>query len=152
MDVIFQMLPGVSPGESWILLPGLEPPNISSYNSADAFREVQAINEVRWPAFPLLAARVEILPSSGRRMFLRGDADGDGDLLITDAIATLGSLFAGSPGLDCLDAADTNDDGAVDLSDAVYGLSFLFLGGMLIPPPYPLPGTDWSEDTLGCGE
>ena len=51
----------------------------------------------------------------------------------------------------CDDAADANDTGEVDLSDPIFGLNFLFLGG----PEPPAPGTrvcgpDPTPDPLGC--
>jgi hypothetical protein len=46
---------------------------------------------------------------------------------------------------------DTNDDGKVDLTDAIYTLRFLFNGGEPIPEPYPAPGVDPSSDELPCG-
>ena len=46
--------------------------------------------------------------------FLRGDANTDGEIDISDAIKTLSALFQGGPGLVCLDAADSNDDGDLE--------------------------------------
>jgi plastocyanin len=85
-----------------------------------------------------------------QRRFVRGDLTGDGTLDISDAVLTLGVLFLGTPARDCLDAADTNDDGTVDVSDAVFVLEHLFLGGRDIPPPFPRPGPDRTEDNLQC--
>ncbi|MBI4582834.1 MAG: hypothetical protein HY717_02200 [Planctomycetes bacterium] len=49
--------------------------------------------------------------------FIRGDADGDGSLAVTDAINTMTHLYLGfPPKLDCRDAADANDDGVVDIT------------------------------------
>jgi hypothetical protein len=50
----------------------------------------------------------------------------------------------------CLDAADGNDDGALGLTDAIYVLSHLFLGGPAPPPPFPAPGADPTPDGLDC--
>jgi len=66
----------------------------------------------------------------------------------------------------CLDACDCNDDGRIDLSDAVCILRYLFQEGRWPPPPGPgyeetgLPnpdrvtaagsGVDPTEDTLDC--
>ncbi|MBI4601577.1 MAG: hypothetical protein HY721_06415 [Planctomycetes bacterium] len=51
---------------------------------------------------------------------------------------------------------DANDDRVIDISDAVYLLHGLFLGGPLPPPPGPPPaecGKDppVSPSALGCG-
>ena len=52
--------------------------------------------------------------------------------------------------LDCPDARDTNDDARIDLSDAVFLLTFLFLGGLPIPDPGPnVCGPDPTPDGLG---
>ena len=48
-------------------------------------------------------------------------------------------------------AADVTDDSAVDISDSVYLLNFLFLGGSPPPPPFPTPGEDPTPDDLTCG-
>ena len=69
---------------------------------------------------------------------LRGEIEGFLD--ISDPVAVLGILFGGSGKVfPCGDGATTHaanvslvdwqPDGAIDLSDAVAGLSFLFLGG-----------------------
>ncbi len=85
--------------------------------------------------------------------FLRGDADENGTLNITDALVILGFLFGGSAAPTCHDAADVDDDGAVTISDAISLLSFLFQdeGGVRSPaPPYPIPGFDATMDDLDC--
>ena len=85
--------------------------------------------------------------------FLRGDANRDDVVDISDAVFTLLSLFAGGGDLPCPDAADANDDGSVDLSDAVYTLEYLFRRGTAPPAPGPgpgPPGPDSTEDALGC--
>lgn len=83
--------------------------------------------------------------------FIRGDADLDGLVNITDAVYTLMALFLGGEALPCLDAADANDVGRVDISDPIFTLRFLFLGGPQIPAPFPTAGEDLSPPTaLGC--
>ena len=50
-----------------------------------------------------------------------------------------------------MDAADADDNGAINLTDAVYTLNFLFLGGTEIPEPAGAEcGVDPTEDELGC--
>ena len=84
-------------------------------------------------------------------LFLRGDANGDGQVDISDAIRTLGWLFTGGETPPCLDAADTNDDSQVDISDPIAVLSFLFTGGVEPAKPGPhVPGVDPTDDTLSC--
>jgi len=82
--------------------------------------------------------------------FIRGDADGSGELSIVDPVRTLSYLFVGAAAPPCLDAADANDSGGLDLSDATYTLGFLFLGDRSPPSPFPRPGGDPTSDSLGC--
>jgi hypothetical protein len=71
------------------------------------------------------AKLVKLGPDTGNpsRLFIRGDANGDGALDIADPVATLGFLFLGDAVPGCLEAANTNDDGEVDISDAVHTLT-----------------------------
>jgi len=86
---------------------------------------------------------------------------------IADAAAVISSLFRTSIfrfNPPCRDACDANDDGRIDLADAVGILYFLFVPGTpLLPPPYPGfdgaawpsivrvgPGVDPTEDPLDC--
>ena len=48
-------------------------------------------------------------------------------------------------------AADANDDGAIDLSDATSILRALFLGTGPLPAPSAEPGIDPTPDPLACG-
>jgi hypothetical protein len=87
--------------------------------------------------------------------FRRGHTNADGVLDIADVACLLGYLFgpAGEPCKEsvaqCLDAADANDDGRLNISDAVMALRHVFMGSEL-PPPFESCGTDDSEDELGC--
>jgi len=87
---------------------------------------------------------------AARTPFLRGDANGDGLLNVSDPIAHLERLFAAGEPAPCGDAADANDDGRLDLSDALYTLGFLFLGRPAPPEPFPDPGLEPTPDALGC--
>ena len=49
--------------------------------------------------------------------FVRGDANGDGSIDITDAIFTLGFLFLGGGAPPCEDAADADDRGTLEITD-----------------------------------
>jgi len=84
-------------------------------------------------------------------LFTRGDANEDGRLDVSDAVAILNGLFGARP-IRCADAADSNDDGATDISDGIHLLQGLFLGGPSPASPYPRPGIDYTGDLLGCGE
>jgi hypothetical protein len=86
-------------------------------------------------------------PSGGGR-FIRGDANGDRQVDISDAISILSYLFTGGAEISCQDAADVDDDGELFLTDAINLLSHLYLGGPSPPAPYPGEGMDRTDDQL----
>lgn len=94
------------------------------------------------------AANRESCDELGKR-FVRGDANDDGALNITDAVNVLLGLFA-SESLGCRRAADANDDGAIDITDAVVILQHLFQGGPAPAAPFPRCGWDTTADALEC--
>ncbi len=83
-------------------------------------------------------------------VFIRGDANDDTIVNISDALNALDFLFGATPDGRCRKALDANDDGSVNISDPVYVLSFLFASGERIPPPYPEAGIDPTPDGLPC--
>ncbi len=82
--------------------------------------------------------------------FVRGDANGDAEVNISDASFTLRYLFQGGSVPGCFLAVDANGDGQVDISDAAFTLGFLFLGARRPPEPYPGCGTAAGEEKLSC--
>lgn len=84
------------------------------------------------------------------KKFIRGDANEDGKIDLTDAIFILNYLFKGGLEPPCLDASDVNDDGRIDISDAVYTLRYLFSGETQPPAPFQEAGIDPTEDGLKC--
>ncbi len=82
--------------------------------------------------------------------FVRGDANFDDVVNITDAVFTLVFLFAGGVSPACVDAVDTDDTGTLEITDAIRLLNHLFGGAPPPPPPYPAPGRDPTPDALGC--
>jgi hypothetical protein len=81
---------------------------------------------------------------------LRGDANADATLDISDSISLLFYLFTGEFQLSCEDAGDANDDGLLDTSDAVAILGHLFLGQEPLPGPFSECGSDPTDDALMC--
>lgn len=83
-------------------------------------------------------------------LFIRGDANGDKRVDISDSISILNRLFVDQRPFDCRDAADVNDDSGIDISDAIRVLNFLFLNASPPPKPYPQEGLDPTPDLQGC--
>ena len=76
--------------------------------------------------------------------FRRGDCT-DNDLInIADAALILGLQFSNDPAAttNCEDACDVNDDGKINLADAVSLLFYLFKDGTFPPQPF------WLEETV----
>ncbi|MDD5110107.1 MAG: hypothetical protein PHI63_02735 [Patescibacteria group bacterium] len=88
------------------------------------------------------------LVSVGDR-FVRGDASDDGYVDDRDADAIDAWQWHGGV-IPCLDAADTDDNGRIDINDTVYLNNYLHLGGAAPVSPYPGLGVDPTVDALGC--
>ncbi len=84
--------------------------------------------------------------------FIRGEANGDGAIDLSDGINILAVLFLGEGELACFDAADATDDGQLDVSDGIRIFGYLFLGGEPPAAPFPDPGFDETDDAFGCLE
>ena len=118
--------------------------------------QVVARNELHSTEGPMWTFR--LTSAAGR--FVRGDANADAIITLTDAVVVLNFLFSGQIAPSCLDAADADDRerDALTLTDAVYILNWLFQGDS--PPPAPSPrtaeydlgdcGIDPTVDELGC--
>ena len=76
--------------------------------------------------------------------------NGDGGLDVTDGSNLQLWLTGGGTMPPCLDAADVNDDGVVNLSDPIDLFEFLYQGSNPPPAPYPVAGSDPTADGLGC--
>ena len=88
-------------------------------------------------------------PPGRHEPFVRGDAQADGVIDISDAIAVIDHLFKLSDA-PCEDAADANDSGTIDVADALYLVKYLTDGGPAPPPPNDDPGFDPTADALLC--
>ncbi len=64
--------------------------------------------------------------------FLRGDANADGNVSLSDIVYLINYLFKHGPVPEPIQKGDTNCDGNVSLSDIVYLINYLFKSG---PPP-----------------
>ena len=84
--------------------------------------------------------------------FIRADANFEQHIDISDPITVLRTLFFGDARIRCSDGADANDDGAVDISDAIYGLYYLFRARPPPFAPFPEAGSDPTPDGLHCIE
>lgn len=84
--------------------------------------------------------------------FIRGDANRDSEVDLSDAVALLRYLFLGDRTIPCPDAGDTNDDGVLNISDSVYLVNHLFKSGPAILSPFPEEGVDLTPDELGCAQ
>lgn len=76
------------------------------------------------------------------RIYLCGDADGDGNVSITDAVVIVNYAFAGGPAPSPLSTGDVNCDGSIDLSDVVYLVNYAFANGN---PPCDTNGDSISD-------
>ncbi len=89
-------------------------------------------------------------PPPSADSFVRGDANQDLSVDISDPIMLLDYLFGSLSVLPCPDAADGNDDGDLNIADAVAILQYLFNNAGPLPAPFPDQGQDPTSDSLGC--
>jgi hypothetical protein len=68
--------------------------------------------------------------------FIRGDANGDGEVNVTDAYHVVLHAFEGEP-VRCVRALDTDASGSVDLVDTFLLLTHLFGGRIAPAAPFP---------------
>lgn len=99
---------------------------------------------------PPAPGKVHILPRG--ICFLRGDCNSDGFLDIADGVFGLNYLFQSGPVPTCLDSCDTNDDGIQDLTDPLFVFAYALLAGPFPPAPFPVVGSDPTEDGLACSD
>ena len=140
----------LQPGDEIVLEPVASVANALPRD--DSFRTEMIVMEDNRPVprLPTLEAGFVRIVDGSESTFLRGDANGDLAVNISDAVFTLAYLFLGGTEPACPDAADADDSGKIELTDAVFTLSFLFSGGGArpLPPPYPDRGRDAQPDDL----
>jgi hypothetical protein len=64
--------------------------------------------------------------------YVRGDANGSGDVSLADVVYLINYLFRGGPAPYPRQAGDANRDNKLSVADCVYLINYLFKGG---PPP-----------------
>lgn len=143
LNAVFDVSPGAPQGAK------TEVNLINNRAISRIFNIFTVVNDLtKLPALTGATVDVIFIDPPFPRVFLRGDADGDRALRITDAVRILAYLFSGGAAPPCLDAADVNDRGRVDVSAAIALLNFLFLGGAPPMVPFPTPGLDPTEDSI----
>jgi hypothetical protein len=117
-------------------------------------RNALAISGENFAPCNLQTASVDLLWAHGIQPFVRGNANGDANLDISDPAFLLNELFYGGLSSRCREAEDTNDDGRVDISDAIFAFGYLFLGTRAPPAPFPSCAVNAEDDStqLGCLE
>lgn len=118
-------------------------------DSDGAFDDDNELDEGEEPALVDGAILVSIIGDVG--IFVRGDANIDRALDISDPVKILLTLFTGAGPLNCEDAADANDDGQIDLADPITLLNFLFRQNTSVGLS-PEVVTDTTPDLLGCAQ
>ncbi len=83
--------------------------------------------------------------------FIRGDVDQDAEVTDADVTLIMNYVLSGAPTPECMDAADADDNGVVDIKDTTYIVHYLN-GGPVIPEPFPDCGPDPTDDTLTCDQ
>ncbi len=96
---------------------------------------------IEWPMFRSDEKHSNVY----RKKFIRGNANNDDRVDISDAIYILNYLFntaaLNKPPVN-VESLDINDNGIINISDAINLLQFLFTNGPPPAPPYPDPGVD----------
>jgi hypothetical protein len=103
---------------------------------------------------PVMRGQKEVIDGEvlGFPRLLRGDANGDGAIDITDGIVILDFIFLGKGSLRCREWADFLDDGELDVSDAIACFQFLLAGRKPPSPPFPDCGIDPTPAEFPCPE
>jgi hypothetical protein len=118
--------------------------NINGNGSVMLYNNV-VIDYLSVQDFERIGTSVIVVP---QEVFQRGDCNSDDKVDLADSATTIASQFSGLPIL-CADACDANDDGIINLADAVYGMNWLFKFGTAPPDPGPFDdGPDPTDDML----
>jgi hypothetical protein len=89
--------------------------------------------EVKWPSAKSTDIYTNVAVDQMLTLYegglVRGDANGDGVIDLSDALRILNYLYKGGPAPNPLWTGDANSDGVVDIADALYILNYLYKGG-----------------------
>jgi hypothetical protein len=98
--------------------------NISDHNQGSFFFQVRGKDaQNQWGAWSNVQKAVVI------QGFMRGDANGDNLITVSDVVFLINYLYQGGTAPDPYASGDANDDGIVNLGDLVYLINYLFKGG-----------------------
>lgn len=95
--------------------------------------------------FIVFCTPVHALPGFDKK-FIRGDCNGDGLVNISDQVFFANWWQASSNGVPapapCYEALNVNNDNGITWADYAYLSDYLWSGGPMPPPPFPLCGYD----------
>jgi hypothetical protein len=139
-------------GEVLLTTPGEITLTFASGNESHAAPNIFTVDNLSRPAKQLIPGKVRVEKPPLVPAFIRGDVNLDAHVDISDAIALIDWRFSGASPPPCEDAADANTDDGLDLTDGVFILLFLFLGGDRPLPPQGTPGPDPFRGDLQCAQ
>ena len=77
--------------------------------------------------------------------FIRGDANSDHIVSLSDGYYIINFLYFGGSPFECPESGDANNNNSIDPADSMYLFEFLVQGGPTPCAPYPTPGEDEDE-------
>jgi hypothetical protein len=126
---------------------GVGPQVTRTFRIPGTYRVTVTLEAERGPSASELI-EILVLPEAGTP-FVRGDVNADGAIDLGDPIRLIFALYGGGS-IDCLQSADTDDGGGLDLTDAIVLLNYLFLSGSPPPAPFPECGAVDAGGGLDC--
>jgi len=85
--------------------------------------------------------------------FNRADADGNGKHNVLDVVLIVRMILGDLTfRYDCQDILDANDDGELNITDALSVVEWVFKDGPDLPAPFRACARDSTDDALDCGE
>ncbi|MFP6739310.1 MAG: dockerin type I repeat-containing protein, partial [Planctomycetota bacterium] len=110
-----------------------------------------AVTVISGPVGPSINQGKTEDPEASGSVFIRGDVDGDGLITENDSAYMMDWIFGLEQEPPCLDAADLNDDGYVNVTDSTQLLNYIHTPGSPVPSaPFPEAGRDPTADALDC--